>query len=52
MGGGIASSVAYSIFLLILVFLIVTNYTGMVEIMKQGGTTLSQVTYTLQGRGQ
>jgi len=50
MGGGIVSNVAYSIFLLILVFLIVTNYKGMTEIMKQGGTTLSQVSKTLQGR--
>jgi hypothetical protein len=50
MGGGIVSNVAYSIFLLILTFLIVTNYKGMVAIMAQGGTTVSQVSKTLQGR--
>jgi hypothetical protein len=47
---GIVSHVAGSIFLLILVFLIVTNYRGMVAIMSQGGTTLNTVTKTLQGR--
>jgi hypothetical protein len=48
--GGIVSNVAYSIFILILTFLIVTNYQGMTAIMSQGGTSLSQVSKTLQGR--
>lgn len=47
---GIASHVAGFIFLLILTFLIVTNYRGMVAIMSQGGTTVSGVSKTLQGR--
>lgn len=50
--GGIVSNVFYSIFILILTFLIVTNYEGMVAIMKQGGNSLSTVSYTLQGRGK
>lgn len=49
-GGGVVSNVVYGIFLMILVFLIVTNYKGLVAIMKQGGTTVSQVSKTLQGR--
>ena len=47
---GIVSNVAYSIFVLIMTFLIVNNYKGFVAIMSQGGTTLSQVSTTLQGR--
>jgi hypothetical protein len=49
---GIANNVFYSMFILILTFLIITNYEGMVAIMKQGGASLSSVTYTLQGRGK
>lgn len=48
---GLVSNIFYFMFLLILTFLIVTNYEGMVAIMKQGGQSLSSVTYTLQGRG-
>lgn len=50
MGGGIVSNVAYSIFLLILTFLLVTNWKGLTEIMKQGGLTAVPVFKTLQGR--
>lgn len=49
-GGGIASHVTYLIFLLILTFLIATNYKGFVEIMKQGGLTGVPVIKVLQGR--
>jgi len=48
--GGIADHIAYSIFLLILAFLVFTNYKGLVAIMAQGGSTVSQVSKTLQGR--
>ena len=46
----IASQITAGIFLAIMTFLIITNYKGMTEIMKQGGTTISQVSKTLQGR--
>ncbi len=48
---GIFNNIFYFMFVLIVTFIILTNYEGMVAIMKQGGTTLSSVTYTLQGRG-
>ena len=50
MGGGIVSSVTYSIFLLIMVFLVVTNYKGMTAVMKQGGTSTVSLVKALQGR--
>ena len=46
----LADHVFYLIFLLILTFLVVTNYKGLSAIMKQGGSSLSQVSKTLQGR--
>jgi hypothetical protein len=46
----IVSQITAGIFLAIMTFLIITNYKGMTEIMKQGGTTISQVSKTLQGR--
>jgi DNA-binding phage protein len=50
MGGGIVSSVTYSMFLLIMVFLVVTNYKGMTAVMKQGGTSTVSLVKALQGR--
>ena len=46
----LASQITAGIFLAIMTFLVVTNYKGMTEIMKQGGSTISQVSTTLQGR--
>jgi hypothetical protein len=48
--GVLASDVVAGIVMLILVFLVLTNFKGLTEIMKQGGTTVSQVSKTLQGR--
>jgi hypothetical protein len=50
MGGGIVSSIAYSMFLLIMLFLIVTNYQGFTAVMKQGGTSTVSLVKALQGR--
>lgn len=50
MGGGIVSNIAYSMFILILVFLIVTNYKGMTAVMKQGGSSTVSLVKALQGR--
>lgn len=47
---GLASHIIYSMFLLIMVFLVVTNFKGFTAIMKQTGSTLTQVTKALQGR--
>lgn len=44
------SHVMYSIFLLIMAFLILTNWKGFVEIMKTGGSSGSTLISTLQGR--
>jgi hypothetical protein len=49
-GGGVVSNVVYGTFLMILTFLILTNYKGLTAIMKQGGSTVTQVSKTLQGR--
>ena len=46
----IASQITAGIFLAIMTFLIITNYKGMTAIMQQGGTTITQVSKTLQGR--
>ena len=46
----LADHVFYLIFMLILAFLVFTNYKGLTAIMKQGGSSLSQVSKTLQGR--
>ena len=50
MGGGLVSNVAYSMFLLIMVFLVLTNYKGMTAVMKQGGTSTVTLVKALQGR--
>lgn len=50
MGGGVVSSVIYAMFVLILVFLVVTNYKGMTAVMKQGGTSTVSLVKALQGR--
>jgi hypothetical protein len=50
MGGGLVSNIAYSMFLLIMLFLVVTNYTGMTAVMKQGGTSTVNLVKALQGR--
>jgi DNA-binding phage protein len=48
--GGIVSDVVYSMFVLILLFLVVTNYKGMTAVMKQGGTSTVSLVKALQGR--
>jgi hypothetical protein len=48
--GGIVSSTIYFMFVLILVFLIVTNYKGMTAVMKQGGSSTVSLVKSLQGR--
>jgi len=48
--GVLASDVIAGIFGAIMLFLVLTNFTGLTAIMKQGGTTVSQVSKTLQGR--
>jgi hypothetical protein len=48
--GGIVSNVVYFMFVLIMVFLIATNYKGMTAIMKQGGTSTVSLVKALQGR--
>ena len=50
MQGGIVSHVIYSIFILILVFLVVTNWPGMVAIMSTGSSSGVPVIKALQGR--
>ena len=50
MGGGIVSSAIYFMFVLILVFLVATNYKGMTAVMKQGGTSTVSLVKALQGR--
>lgn len=47
---GLASNIAYSMFILIFLFLIVTNYKGFTAIMKQGGSTTVSIVKGLQGR--
>jgi hypothetical protein len=48
--GGIVSNVVYFMFVLIMIFLIATNYKGMTAIMKQGGTSTVSLVKALQGR--
>lgn len=50
MGGGLVSSAIYFMFVLILAFLILTNYKGMTAVMKQGGTSTINLVKALQGR--
>jgi hypothetical protein len=47
--GGIVNNVAYFMFVLIFVLLVVSNYQGAAAVMSSTGTTISEVTYTLQG---
>ena len=46
----LASSAVYFMFVLIMVFLVVTNYKGMTAVMKQGGTSTVSLVKALQGR--
>jgi hypothetical protein len=48
--GGLVSNVAYFMFVLIMLFLIVTNYKGMTAVMKQGGSSTVSLVKALQGR--
>ena len=50
MGGGLASSAIYFMFVLIFLFLVVTNYKGMTAVMKQGGSSTVSLVKALQGR--
>jgi hypothetical protein len=47
---GVVSNVTYFMFVLIMLFLIVTNYKGMTAVMKQGGTSTVSLVKALQGR--
>jgi len=49
-GGGIVSNAIYFMFVLIMIFLVVTNYKGMTAIMKQGGSSTVSLVRSLQGR--
>lgn len=51
MGEGLVSNIAYSMFILILTYLIVVNYKGFTAVMKQGGASTVAITKALQGRG-
>lgn len=46
---GIVNNIAYFMFVLIFVLLVVSNYQGAAAIMATTGSTISEVTYTLQG---
>jgi len=50
MGGGIVSSIAYSMFVLIFLYLVVVNYKGFTAVMKQGGSSTVGLVKALQGR--
>jgi DNA-binding phage protein len=47
---GLVSNAIYFMFVLIMVFLVVTNYKGMTAVMKQGGTSTVHLVKALQGR--
>lgn len=47
---GIVSNVAYFMFVLIFVFLVVTNYKGFTAVMKQSGSSTVGLVKALQGR--
>lgn len=47
---GIFSDIAASMFILIFLFLVVTNYKGFTEVMKQSGTSTIGIVKALQGR--
>jgi hypothetical protein len=48
--GGMVDHVFYFMFVLIMVFLVATNYKGLTEIMKQGGASGVPIIKALQGR--
>jgi hypothetical protein len=48
--GSFFSPIAYSMFLLIMVYLIVVNYKGFTAVMKQGGSSTVSLVKALQGR--
>lgn len=48
--GGLASDAIYFMFVLILLFLIVTNFKGFTAVMKQGGASTVSLVKALQGR--
>lgn len=48
--GGIVSDAIYFMFVLIMLFLIVTNHKGMTAVMKQGGSSTVSLVKALQGR--
>jgi hypothetical protein len=50
MGGGIVSNAIYFMYVLIFLFLVVTNYKGFTTIMKQGGASTVSLVKALQGR--
>jgi hypothetical protein len=47
---GIFSNVAYSMFVLIFLYLVVRNYKGFSAVMKQSGSTTVSLVKALQGR--
>jgi len=46
---GLVSSAIYFMFVLIFIFLVVTNWKGFTEIMKQGGSSTVDIVKSLQG---
>lgn len=48
--GGMFSNIAYSMFILIFLYLVVRNSSGFSAVMKQGGTTTVSLVKALQGR--
>lgn len=49
-GQGLVSGIVYSMFVLILIYLVARNYKGFVEIMKAGGPQTVSLVKALQGR--
>lgn len=47
---GIFSNIAYSMFILIFLYLVVVNYKGFTAVMKQSGSTTVSIVKSLQGR--
>lgn len=47
---GMASDIAYSMFILIFLYLVVRNSKGFAAVMKQGGSTTVSLVKALQGR--
>jgi len=48
--GGLVSNIAYSMFLLIMLYLIVVNYKGFTAVLSQGGSSTVSLVKALQGR--